>query len=185
MASRIQEPISTNPQTNDWQALLNKLTKTTGSFFLVQLSNLDNDDEPFVLAGSRFELNGSFMEVITDEPILGFDDIPDGSVAYVYAVPNSANPSEAAYCDFHYDVTPPVFDVARGGLFNGANRVIAWLRKNGALYRQKTMAAPQWMVNTRRTNPLHYDMNGTLYFELPVFSSTPTDAVIGDMWIQI
>jgi hypothetical protein len=181
MANRIPEPVSTNPQTNDWQALLNKLTKTTGSFFLVQLSNLDNDDEPFVLAGSRFELNGSFMEVITDEPIRSFDDIPDGSVAYVYAVPNSANPGEAAYCDFHYNVTPPVFDVARGGLFNGPKRAIAWLRKDGTLYKDKTMAAPQWIIDTRPTNAIKYK-DGQLSLSLSVADSSLAED--GDMWLE-
>jgi hypothetical protein len=183
MAERIPEPASTNPQTLDWQALLNKLVKTTGSFFLVQLTNLDNENEPMVKAGSRFELNGSFMEVITDEAIIGFDDIPDGRVAYIYAVPNSPNPGEASTCDFQYDVTPPVFDVAKGGLFNGVNRVIAWLRKDGTVYKDKTMAGSQWIIDARSTNPLSISAHGNLSWNLKTFTSIPADAVIGDMWI--
>jgi len=118
MATLITEPASTNPQTVDWQALLSKLVKACGGAEVCRLTNWDNTSEPLVAAGSRFELNGSFFEVITDEAILGWAGISDGATAYVYATPSG---STAA---FSYSSTAPAWDSAKGGWFNGTARAL-------------------------------------------------------------
>lgn len=183
MATRIVEPASSNPQTTDWQNLLNKLTKTTGAHYIVGFTNMDNIDEPEVVKGSRFEINGSFFEVTANEAITGWDDIVNERIAYVYAIPNSPNPEEMSSCVFAYSITKPTLDVALGGLFDGTNRCIGWVFKRSATsWEQKAVWYPQFMIDVRTSSLLTY-RGGTIVARVPTLSSLPSDYVVGDIVI--
>jgi len=118
MAIKIQEPLDENPETIDWQKTLHKLTKTDGGYFFAGLSNMDNLDEPQVLAGSRFEINGSFYEATSNEIIDSLETIPVNRIAYIYAVPDVDG------CHFEYSLNAPLLDYALGGFYSGAARAL-------------------------------------------------------------
>ena len=100
MAVRITEPAEVNPGTQDWQDSLHKLTKTTGGLLLLGLTNMDNGLKPAVAAGSRFEINGNFFEIPSDEEITGA--LPANGVYYIYAKTNYANPDAATDASFFF-----------------------------------------------------------------------------------
>ena len=181
MANRIVEPASTDPDTIDWQNALNKLTKTTGSFLMVGLTNIDNDNEPMVMEGSKFEINGAFFEVSVNETITGYDLIPVGKTAYIYAIPNTPDPISVSLCTFEYSETLPTLNLAKGGWFDGINRCIGWVIKDAPLsYTNKSIAFP--ILDLRPTNPLR-SVNGALRFQLNVVNDI-TLAQNGDMWLE-
>jgi hypothetical protein len=127
MATLIPEPASTNPATADWQALLSKLVKIAGGAIATcRLTNWDSSSEPEVASGSRFEINGSYYEVSSDEAITGWSGITIGRIAYVYAVPGSSSAT------FEYSETVPTWDSANGGFFNGTDRALFSVYKTSA-----------------------------------------------------
>jgi hypothetical protein len=118
MAVLINEPANFNPQTEDWQNIILKSTKLGGGYIFVFFSEMDTPNEPQVLAGSRFELNGSFYEVLEDETIQGEPE--NKQVNYVYGVPSDTG----ATCIFKYSDQEPSFNVRKGGWFYGKNRAL-------------------------------------------------------------
>lgn len=160
MAQLIPEPSQTNPSTPDWQGLLSKLTKTTGGLLLCNLKNLDNDEEPSVLPGGRFEINGSYYEVLLEEYITGWNGILNNRTVYIYAVPGGSNAS------FVFDTAIPIFSPEKGGWFNGPSRALWRLYKNeNGNYINK-----QIMMN----HP----------FIVPIYDSDPANPVAGQIWIR-
>jgi hypothetical protein len=159
MASLIPEPEDTNPDTVDWQALLAKLTKVSGGMMLSRLTNFENTDEPQVADGSRFEINGSYYEVTSNESITGWAGISVSSVVYIYAVPDGATSS------WIFSITAPTYDTAKGGWFNGANRACWRLFKDASgLYTNKQ----------ELDNPVI----------IPVLMDDPVSPQVGQIWIR-
>ena len=158
MATAIVEPANINPETADWQALLAKLTKVSGGMMLARLTNFENTSEPQVAAGSRFEINGSYYEVTSNESITGWAALAVG-VVYIYAVPAGAAAS------FIFSATAPTYDTAKGGWFNGTDRVLWRLYKGSSvLYTNK-----QEMDNP----PI-----------IPVLAADPMAPYVGQIWIR-
>ncbi|MCL2293573.1 MAG: hypothetical protein FWC36_01725 [Spirochaetes bacterium] len=127
MAKLISEPLDYNPQTEDWQKLLYKLTTTTGGLNLIEITQSDGENPPRVVKGSRLEVNGSFYQVDEDELITGFSALPLNALSYIYA-----EPQENGVLLFNMSPAVPVMSIAKGGLFNGASRCIALIRRIGA-----------------------------------------------------
>ena len=50
----------------------------------VSLTNLDNDLEPMIRAGSKIEIGGSLIDFQADEAILGWAGIANDSIVYIY-----------------------------------------------------------------------------------------------------
>jgi hypothetical protein len=131
MATIIKEPKDLNPDTQDWRDALYKMTRTSGGFLLIGLTNMDNEQAPRVLAGSRFEINGSFYETQSDEAITG--SISGSVVAYIYAVANGDTAT------FKYSTDKPGFKPALGGWYSGNNRAVAKLYYTGGKYNGKVI----------------------------------------------
>jgi len=110
MATLITEPASINPATLDWQFLLNKTTKGSGGYELLDFTDKDNNAIPFIKAGSRFELNGSLYEVTVNEQPLLFSSLYIGT-CWIYAVPSNNGLS----CEFQFSNDQPIFEPKRGG----------------------------------------------------------------------
>lgn len=158
MATAITEPAIINPETIDWQALLAKVTKVSGGMMLARLTNFENTSEPAVDAGSRFEINGSYYEVTSEEAITGWAALAVG-VVYIYAVPSGASAS------FIFSATAPTYDTAKGGWFNGTDRALWRLYKGSSvLYTNKQM-----MDNP----PI-----------IPVLAADPATPYVGQIWIR-
>jgi hypothetical protein len=119
MADIIVEPSNENPGTSDWQKNLLKMTMTTGGFLLIGLAEMDTPGVPVVMAGSRFEINGSFFCCPEDESV-GGSPVKD-SVNYIYAVPGPDGDVAA----FRYGAEVPGWDAAKGGWYSGNDRAIA------------------------------------------------------------
>jgi hypothetical protein len=184
MANRIPEPASTNPQTLDWQTLLNKLTTTTGAFTIVGLAS-GSDGRPVVKNGSRFEVNGAFFSVQSgDEPVNVIGSLPIGDYCYIYAMPDHPDPAQASTCTFLGTNIVPVMDIVLGGLFNGPWRCLGWAKKNSDInYSQYTIAFSQYMIEADDSNALYYS-DGKIRFKLPVLTDAQSALTqVGDLWI--
>jgi len=119
MGSIIQEPIDVNPATADWQRLLARTTFQGGGFFQLMVTNLNTTAAPQIMAGSRFEMNGSFYRVAGNLNIL--DPITanaTGAWQFIYAIP-LANGT----CEYRWRVTVPVFDVTKNGWYHPNDRM--------------------------------------------------------------
>jgi hypothetical protein len=138
MAVMISEPVDSNPMTEDWQRLLSKLTATTGGLFLLDFTEKQSLDVPMILAGSRFELNGSFYKVENDEEIQDFSEIDNGQ-AYVYA--ESIGNGNLAV-QFYFDNAAPTFQVAKGGWYHPAENkrcIMSCFKENDTNCRLKAL----------------------------------------------
>jgi len=197
MATRIPTPAITGPNINDWQTLLTMNEKISGSFMVLNIVASDGNNQPTVMRGSRFEINGSFFEVTAvNGNVVGsagggiaWGSLTINQVFFIYAQPQGDT------ARFIYASQAPVFDPMRGGLFGpagnadlGPSRCIGQVRRtgNGSTY-DLAIAAPQWMVPLRQVpGPLQYDnVTGQFSFRLPVLS--PAQAALtenGDMWIE-
>jgi hypothetical protein len=157
MATRITEPSDVNPATTDWQNLLNKLVAVTGGFYLMNFTP-HTELPPKVKTGSRFEINASYFVVTADEEIIGYDALPDGSSAYIYAIPDQAGVGVAQTATFEYSANAPVFDIALGGMFDGVNRCVGKIDKVSAteyttwgmdtIHSQNVAVTAKWLVPT-------------------------------------
>jgi hypothetical protein len=128
----IAEPSLNTANLTEWQKIITKLTQTTGGLALVYLTNMDNNDEPRIMAGSRVEVNGTFYKSQLDEQIAG---TPANGLNYIYCVPNED------FCTYEYSATPPVYDTAKGGFFNGNKRAVAsFVYFDGNFYNKKILA---------------------------------------------
>jgi hypothetical protein len=148
MAALIKEPKDLNPETQDWQDALYKLTRTCGGLLLVGLTNMDNEQAPMVKEGSRFEINGSFYEVKSDEAITG--SLTGNTVAYIYAVANGDTAT------FMYSTNPPDFRPALGGWYSGNNRAVAKFFYTSSQYNGKVILDSynaMQMTNTEQPIP--------------------------------
>ncbi|MDR0486002.1 MAG: hypothetical protein LBH29_04675 [Elusimicrobiota bacterium] len=131
MANKITESAEINPQNTDWQNLISKTIKLGGGYNFAQFSAMDTDAAPQVLAGSRFEINGSFYQCVSNESITG---TPAANVVnYVYAIPNGSS------CSFQYSATAPTFQPQKGGWYNGNNRALLKFTMSGNNYTNKEM----------------------------------------------
>jgi len=128
MATQIKEPIDNNPDTNDWQQALYKLTVTTGGQLLIDLTKTAN-----VVAGTRLEVNGTFYETKANEPIVNFGIVPDCRYFWVYAKVTGDVQAGESEVDFEADqVTEPTWQVEKGGWFDNHNRrAVAYCYKDG------------------------------------------------------
>jgi hypothetical protein len=159
MATAITEPANTNPDTVDWQAILAKLTKVSGGMMLARLTNFENTSEPQVAQGSRFEINGSYYEVTSNESITGWSGIANSTPCYIYAVPSGSTAS------FIFSATVPTYDTAKGGLFNGTHR---------AMWRLYRTSSTVYSNKQEIDNPVI----------IPVLMADPTTPQVGQMWIR-
>lgn len=131
MANKITESAEINPQNTDWQNLISKTIQLGGGYNFAQFSAMDTDAAPQVLAGSRFEINGSFYQCVSNESITG---TPAANVVnYVYAIPNGSS------CSFQYSATAPTFQPQKGGWYNGNNRALLKFTYTNSAYRNKEM----------------------------------------------
>ena len=112
MGILIAEPTDHDVDTNAWQTLLLKLTATTGGLMLIDFTEKQSVNVPQIIAGSRFEINGSFYKVISNEAIQNWTSINNGK-AYVYAVPMGGELSQ-----FVFNNTAPTYQVAKGGWYH-------------------------------------------------------------------
>jgi hypothetical protein len=146
----IPEPSNENPNTNDWQLLLSKLTRTTGGMHLMGITNPLDTNEPIIMAGSRFDINGSFFWCTGQEPITGTP--VNNTTNFIYAV------LENGYVHFEYRINIPVWNPLYGGYYDGLHRALFKFEylSAGNLYRSK-MA-------------LNYFND--LYYKLPFFDET-------------
>ncbi|MDR1838688.1 MAG: hypothetical protein LBQ93_03765 [Treponema sp.] len=123
MAVLIQEPNDNNPLTEDWQKFLARTTFQGGGFINLFLNGLNTSEEPAITNGSRLEANGSFYAVTEDEAIEDPNNAEDENWVFVYAVPRGET------LQFIYDTIMPVYDVMKGGWYNGAARAVAKMFK--------------------------------------------------------
>jgi hypothetical protein len=153
MADIIKEPRGLNPETQDWEEALYKLTRTAGGLLLIGLTNMDNELEPKVKVGSRFEINGSFYQIgaqigAKDEAITG--SLTGNTVAYIYAVASGDT------AIFTYSTDPPDFNPALGGWYSGNNRALAKFFYTGEQYNGKVILDSynaMQVINTEQTIP--------------------------------
>lgn len=158
MATAIPMPANTSPDVPDWQALLALVIKLGGGAKLARLTNFENTSEPQVAAGSRFEINGTYFEVTSNESITGWSGLSNGP-AFIYAVPSGSTAS------FAFSATAPTYDTAKGGWFNSANRCLWRLYKGGAsIYSSKQEIGDGMIV--------------------PVLSTDPASPMVGQVWIR-
>ena len=128
MATLIQEPTDVNPDTPDWQALLYKLSVTTGGLLIVDFTEKQSLLVPKIITGSKFELNNSFYTVgPQNEDIQNWNSISNGK-CYCYAKSNTPG-----IVDFTWNNTAPTFQVVRGGWYHPSEnwRCILSAYKNG------------------------------------------------------
>jgi len=121
MAIIIEEPNDVNPATIDWQKILSRTTFQGGGFMQLKISNLNNQNEPVILRGSRLEVNSSFY-ICEDDEIIN-NDISTEQWIYVYAIPQINS------LLFEYSNIKPVFDTVKNGWYNENNRAIATMYK--------------------------------------------------------
>jgi len=113
MAVLINRPVDSNPDTIAWQILLNRVDRVSNGWGIVDFTEKQSEAVPLIMAGSRFELNGSYWECLQDEVIEEWTNTPYGWV-YAYAVPNLDN----TLVRFIWSNEKPVFRVDRGGYFH-------------------------------------------------------------------
>ena len=114
MALLITEPAPKDPDTPDWQALLNKLVMTSGEFFVIDFTEKNTVNVPQIMEGTRFEVNESFFYVQQNETINGFSSITNNKKCYVYAKPNL----DAQIAIFEFSEVVPTYRVELGGWFH-------------------------------------------------------------------
>jgi len=120
MAAIVQEPSDNNPETLDWQRFLYRTTLQGGGFLCLMLGNSNSDQEPYIMAGSRLEVNSSFYYVENNEQIIKPNaGLINNTQYYIYAVPQTAS------LNFQYIAQNPVYDPMRGGWFSGTMRAVA------------------------------------------------------------
>ena len=124
MAELLEEPVNVRPDTEAWQQMLYKTTFVAGGYMDISLTNMSNDGAPQVMAGSRFELNGSLYYTEVNENIIAWNDYSNGTDLFIYAVPSG----EGAM--FVYGNGVPTYDPAKGGWYNGNNRALFKLYKS-------------------------------------------------------
>ncbi|MCL2610802.1 MAG: hypothetical protein FWE02_03890 [Defluviitaleaceae bacterium] len=131
MAILIQEPRDSNPETSDWQKILYRTTKSTGGFTLIDLFHTPADNLWRIIKGSRFEFNGVFYATPEHEVINNIPEVSNGSIFFIYAELSAAN----TIATFHARNTPPIWDIARAGWFNGSSKAlfIGYKNNNGTL----------------------------------------------------
>ena len=108
----ILEPADSNPDTTAWMQLLSKLTSTTRGLFLVDFTEKRTSEIPKIVAGSMFELNGSFYQVPADEEIVNYNSVGNG-FTYAYA-----EAMGSGIARFFFDGTPPEYQVQKGGWYH-------------------------------------------------------------------
>jgi len=191
MATKIPIPAITNPDTEDWQKSLHLNERINGAFNIIGIA-MQGTQGLAVQAGSRFEINGSFFEVATNEliiTVLGNDwrtwaNLANNTLAYIYAVPNGD------ICTFGYSIIPPVLDVSKGGLFfpnvpNQFCRCVGSVMKLSTTNYELNVLSSQWMVPFTTANPLRFDsQTGILKWQLRTLSlADEVNTQNGDMWI--
>jgi hypothetical protein len=126
MARLLEEPVNAKPGTEAWQQMLYKTTFEAGGYMNISLSNMNNDGAPQVLAGSRFELNGSLYYTEANENICGWANYANGTDIYIYTIPSGNSVT------FSYSVSVPTYNPAKGGWYNGNNRALFKLYKSSS-----------------------------------------------------
>lgn len=137
MAVMIQEPANANPVTNDWQKIILKLTQTTGGLMLVDFTEKQTTGIPKIKQGSRFELNGSFFIVKSDETIQEWGNVNNNIWVYCYLRALGFEQGE-----FYWSPEQPAYQVEKGGWFHPTNneRAILSARKvNNTTCRAKAL----------------------------------------------
>jgi len=174
MATLIQEPASVNPQTADWQGLLNRVRVVNGGLMLIDLRFSNNIVT--LKAGSRFEINGSYYNTTVDEST----QITTGNtVVYLYQQPNVNGTTT-----FLNSTTIPTFDIMKGGLFNGANRCIGFVITGaGGIVNNLVIASFNFMVGEGYYNPITLGVDGRVKFSIKALNSSFTPQE-GDIWVS-
>jgi hypothetical protein len=126
MAELLEEPVNVRPGTEAWQQMLYKTTFVAGGFMDISLTNMSNDGAPQVMAGSRFELNGSLYYTEANENISGWANYANGTDNYIYAVPSGEGAT------FSYGNGVPTYNPAKGGWYYNNNRALFKLYKNSS-----------------------------------------------------
>jgi hypothetical protein len=99
-------------------------------FLLTGINNMENAAAPSIQEGTVFEMNGALYKTAANEGAGG--NLANGK-CYLYAVPNTGGAS------FQYSVTPPVWNTAKGGWYNGNNRAVLRFDYANGAYNDKVL----------------------------------------------
>ena len=136
MATMILEPADSNPDTTAWMQLLGKLTTTTRGLMLVDYTEKRTTGVPRIVAGSMFELNGSFYQVPADEEIVNYNLVGDG-FTYAYA-----EAMGSGIARFIFNSSPPEYQVQKGGWYHPEQNMrclMSCYKQSNTLCRTKTL----------------------------------------------
>jgi len=104
----------------------NQIAKQRLGYQAISLTNYDNDNEPQIAAGSKVEIGGALFEAVSNENISGWAGISNSSDVYIKLIVSGAT-ATAEFTD-----TPPTWSTSKQGWYNGDDRYIGGLYKDGS-----------------------------------------------------
>ncbi len=100
----------------------------------ISLTHYDDNLEPQIAAGSVVEIGSALFEFSALESITGWAGISNNSDVYIKLTVSGASVTAS------FTIAAPTWDTAKQGWYSGAERYIAYLRKDGSgLYTRKLL----------------------------------------------